>query len=195
MPPVFDTTRCPVSSIPAVGDFTFISDCTVPVAPSSVFDFPDIPISGPPAPTGGGSGTGPQGPPGPPGARGEPGPQGDPGPTGATGPAGPTGATGATGPAGPTGPQGPQGPSGTGAQITGGGGQVVIVVGSDSVGVPIYPPYGSSSCQGPDEDKLQVLVDFDITCDPDYGLVVTKHYKWIVGLFRVTDDEPGPCNV
>jgi len=56
MPSVFDTTRCNLSSIPSVGDFTFIKDCSVPEAPPPIYDCPDldfeIPNLGPIGPAG-----------------------------------------------------------------------------------------------------------------------------------------------
>lgn len=65
MPSVFDTTKCDLPSIPAIGDFAFIADCTVPSAPPPIYECPDIdfelPIAGP---------AGPIGPPGPAGAPG-----------------------------------------------------------------------------------------------------------------------------
>jgi hypothetical protein len=45
MPSVFDTSRCSLSSIPAlpsVGTFTFIADCSVPDAPPPIYDCPDL---------------------------------------------------------------------------------------------------------------------------------------------------------
>ena len=56
MPSVFDTTKCDLPSIPAIGDFTFITDCTVPPAPPPIYECPDIdfelPIAGPAGPIG-----------------------------------------------------------------------------------------------------------------------------------------------
>jgi len=69
---VFDTTtKCSLPSIPAIGGFDFISDCTVPDAPPPIYECPDLefdlPFAGPPGPPG------VPGPPGIPGA-GIPGP-------------------------------------------------------------------------------------------------------------------------
>jgi hypothetical protein len=56
MPSVFDTTKCDLPSIPAIGDFAFIADCTVPPAPPPIYECPDIdfelPIAGPAGPIG-----------------------------------------------------------------------------------------------------------------------------------------------
>jgi hypothetical protein len=63
---VFNTnTKCSLPSIPAIGGFDFISDCTVPDAPPPIYECPDmefdLPFAGP---------AGPAGVPGPPGAPG-----------------------------------------------------------------------------------------------------------------------------
>jgi hypothetical protein len=51
MPPVFDTSKCSLPSIPAIGDFSFIADCAIPEAPPPIFECPDLsfdlPIAGP----------------------------------------------------------------------------------------------------------------------------------------------------
>lgn len=66
---VFNTnTKCSLPSIPAIGNFDFISDCTVPETPPPIYECPDLefdlPFAGP---------AGPVGPPGSPGIPGVPG--------------------------------------------------------------------------------------------------------------------------
>lgn len=66
---VFNTnTKCSLPSIPAIGNFDFISDCTVPETPPPIYECPDLefdlPFAGP---------AGPVGPPGSPGIPGGPG--------------------------------------------------------------------------------------------------------------------------
>lgn len=66
---VFNTnTKCSLPSIPAIGNFDFISDCTVPETPPPIYECPDLefdlPFAGPPGPAG------IAGPPGPPGVAG-----------------------------------------------------------------------------------------------------------------------------
>ena len=40
---VFNTnTKCSLPSIPAIGGFDFISDCTVPDAPPPIYECPDM---------------------------------------------------------------------------------------------------------------------------------------------------------
>lgn len=80
---VFDTSRCGLPSIPAIGDMNFIENCDVPDAPDAIYDAPDvdvmIPIAGPKGDKGDPGPDGPIGPPGPEGPEGPPGPSGDPG--------------------------------------------------------------------------------------------------------------------
>jgi hypothetical protein len=67
---VFNTnTKCSLPSIPAIGGFDFISDCTVPDAPPPIYECPDMEFDLPFA--------------GPAGPAGVPGPPGIPGPAGA----------------------------------------------------------------------------------------------------------------
>ena len=73
MPSVFDTTKCGLPSVPAIGEFIFIADCTVPQAPPPIYDCPDLDLELP--------NTGPIGPGGPPGPPGPAGPAGPPGPS------------------------------------------------------------------------------------------------------------------
>lgn len=73
---VFNTnTKCSLPSIPAIGNFDFISDCTVPETPPPIYECPDLefdlPFAGP---------AGPVGPPGSPGIPGVPGVAGITGP-------------------------------------------------------------------------------------------------------------------
>ncbi len=42
MPSVFDTSRCNLSSIPSIGDFNFITDCTIADAPPPIYDCPSL---------------------------------------------------------------------------------------------------------------------------------------------------------
>ena len=56
MPSVFDTSRCSLSSIPSIGDFTFIENCEIDDAPPPIYDCPsldfDLPVVVPMGPAG-----------------------------------------------------------------------------------------------------------------------------------------------
>jgi len=73
----------------------------------------EVPVTGPPGPTGPAGPTGSPGPAGPTGSPGPAGPTGSPGPAGPAGPAGPTGPGGPTGAAGTPGHDGATGPAGS----------------------------------------------------------------------------------
>ena len=86
MAPIFDIAKCPVIPLDPIDLNPFISDCSIPGAPTGIFECPDpaVPLPLPAVPASGSAG--------PPGAPGSDGPDGGPGIGGATGPAGPPGA-------------------------------------------------------------------------------------------------------
>jgi len=183
-PPIFDTRKCAVETLPSVLNKPVVTNCHVPEPPPPIYDCGNLTLDiPPPAPVGtpGVQGLpGPQGlqgfdgiqVSGPPGIQGPGGPQGPPG-----SPQGPQGIAGLQGPAGPQGPQGgiglqglnglqgpqglqglrgPQGPYGIG--LTGPAGPTGPPGGTGTQGPPGDPGYpGYPGPQGPQGDKLAIV--------------------------------------